>query len=79
QQQKYYVKLNLTIGIRASFMKAMDDSNELVYRQFANLFLKVGYLNISQEATLKEDLRIIDKFVYELIRKKRGQMKDGNL
>nr|GEV65401.1 cytochrome P450 704C1-like [Tanacetum cinerariifolium] len=62
------------------FMKAMDDSNELVYRRFADLLWKVKrYLNIGQEANLKENLRITDKFVYELIRKKRDQLKDGNL
>lgn len=62
------------------FMKAFDDSNGLVYWRFVDLLWKVKrYLNIGSEAALKENIRIVDNFVYELIRNKREQMEDGNL
>nr|AHF22080.1 CYP704A87 [Artemisia annua] len=62
------------------FMKAFDDSNELVYWRFADLLWRVKrYLNIGREAALKENIKIIDKFVYEIIRNKREQLKNRNL
>ncbi|KVI10055.1 cytochrome P450 [Cynara cardunculus var. scolymus] len=62
------------------FMKAFDDSNGLVYWRFVDLLWKVKrYLNIGSEAVLKENIRIIDNFVYKLIRNKREQMEDGNI
>nr|GEY48131.1 cytochrome P450 704C1-like isoform X1 [Tanacetum cinerariifolium] len=62
------------------FMKAFDDSNELVYWRYVDLLWRVKrYLNIGREAALKENIRIIDKFVYEIIRNKREQLKNRNL
>ena len=62
------------------FMKAFDDSNEVVYWRYADLLWRVKrYLNIGREAALKENIRIIDKFVYEIIRNKREQLKNRNL
>ncbi|KAL7612032.1 cytochrome P450 704C1 [Lactuca sativa] len=59
------------------FMEAFDASNGLVYWRFVDLLWKVKrYLNIGSEATLKEKIKIIDNFVYELIRNKREQMKN---
>ncbi|KAD5961282.1 hypothetical protein E3N88_12755 [Mikania micrantha] len=62
------------------FMKAFDDSNGLVYWRFVDLSWRVKrVLNIGSEAALKENIRIIDDFVYELIKNKREQMKNENL
>ncbi|KAI7745466.1 hypothetical protein M8C21_010482 [Ambrosia artemisiifolia] len=62
------------------FMKAFDDANALVYWRFVDLLWRVKrFLNIGSEAALKDNIRIIDKFVYELINNKRKQMKNGNL
>ncbi|KAM0069200.1 putative abieta-7,13-dien-18-ol hydroxylase [Helianthus debilis subsp. tardiflorus] len=62
------------------FMKAFDDSNGLVYWRFVDLSWRVKrFLNIGSEAALKDNIRIIDKFVYDLINNKREQMKNGNL
>ncbi|GJS46500.1 cytochrome P450 704C1-like protein [Tanacetum coccineum] len=62
------------------FMKAFDDSNELVYWRYVDLLWRVKrYLNIGREAALKENIRIIDKFLYEIIRNKREQLKNRNL
>ncbi|CAI9260972.1 unnamed protein product [Lactuca saligna] len=59
------------------FMEAFDESNGLVYWRFVDLLWKVKrYLNIGSEAALKEKIKIIDNFVYELIRNKREQMKN---
>ncbi|GJS46499.1 cytochrome P450 704C1-like protein [Tanacetum coccineum] len=61
------------------FMKAFDDANGLVFWRFVDLLWRVKRsLNIGGEAVLKENIRIIDNFVYDLIRDKREQMKIGN-
>nr|XP_043634772.1 cytochrome P450 704C1-like [Erigeron canadensis] len=61
------------------FMKAFDDSNALVYWRFMDLLWKVKrYLSIGSETTLKDNIRIIDSFVYRLIHNKREQMKNEN-
>lgn len=62
------------------FMKAFDDSNVIVYWRYVDLLWKIKrFLNIGMEATLKKNIQIIDSFVYELIRSKRDQMKNGDL
>ncbi|XP_076953102.1 cytochrome P450 704C1-like [Bidens hawaiensis] len=62
------------------FMKAFDESNRLVFWRFVDLLWKVKRIfNISSEADLKRNIRIVDEFVYGLIRNKREQMKDTNL
>lgn len=62
------------------FMKAFDDSNVIVYWRYVDLLWRIKrYLNIGYEATLKQNIRLIDNFVYALIRRKREQMKNGKL
>ncbi|KAL5727887.1 hypothetical protein ACHQM5_001031 [Ranunculus cassubicifolius] len=54
------------------FIKALDDANESVYWRYADLFWTVKrYLNIGSEAILRKNIRVIDNFVYEVIRSKR--------
>ncbi|KAJ0964118.1 hypothetical protein J5N97_029240 [Dioscorea zingiberensis] len=63
-------------GIR--FSKAFDDSNFITFHRFVDLFWKVKrYLNIGLEAKLKRNLKVIDDFVFQLIRRKRELMKSG--
>ncbi|KAJ0661859.1 putative abieta-7,13-dien-18-ol hydroxylase [Helianthus annuus] len=62
------------------FMKAFDESNSLTFWRFVDLLWKVKrYFSIGPEAELKKTIRMVDEFVYELIRNKREQMKDTNL
>ncbi|XP_076934378.1 cytochrome P450 704C1-like [Bidens hawaiensis] len=62
------------------FMKAFDESNSLVFWRFVDLLWKLKrFLSIGSEADLKQNIRIVDEFVYGLIRNKREQMQDTNL
>ncbi|MFS7945367.1 putative abieta-7,13-dien-18-ol hydroxylase [Helianthus anomalus] len=62
------------------FMKAFDESNSLTFWRFVDLLWKVKrYFSIGPEAQLKKTIRMVDEFVYELIRNKREQMKDTNV
>ncbi|KAK6121725.1 hypothetical protein DH2020_044535 [Rehmannia glutinosa] len=58
------------------FIKAFDDSNVIVYRRYVDVFWKVKrFLNIGLERNLKDNIKVIDDFVYKLIRRKREQMR----
>ncbi|KAK9060934.1 hypothetical protein SSX86_018114 [Deinandra increscens subsp. villosa] len=60
------------------FMKAFDESNSLVFWRFVDLLWKVKrFFNIGAEAGVKQNVRMVDNFVYELIRNKRKQMKNN--
>ncbi|KAI7755732.1 hypothetical protein M8C21_027774 [Ambrosia artemisiifolia] len=60
-------------GVR--FSRAFDDANELTCKRFVDLTWKVKrYLNIGSEAKLKENLKVVDEFVYNVIRIKSEQM-----
>lgn len=62
------------------FMKAFDDSNGLVYWRFVDLLWRVKrFFNIGSEAALKQNITIIDNFLYTLIRNKREQKKTESL
>uniref|UniRef100_A0A7N0T9C0 Cytochrome P450 n=1 Tax=Kalanchoe fedtschenkoi TaxID=63787 RepID=A0A7N0T9C0_KALFE len=59
------------------FTKAFDDSNSITFRRYIDMFWKVKrLLNIGLESSLKKNIKVINDFVYELIRYKREQMKD---
>lgn len=61
-------------GVR--FSKAFDDSNSIVFSRYADIFWDIKkLLNLGSEARLKRNLKVIDDFVYQLIRHKREQMK----
>ena len=56
----------------AEFMKAFDDSNEMIYWRIVDPFWKLKrFLNIGSEAALKKNIRVIDSFVYNVISTKR--------
>ncbi|XP_004306892.1 PREDICTED: cytochrome P450 704C1-like [Fragaria vesca subsp. vesca] len=55
-----------------AFMKAFDESSALTYWRYADPFWELKrYLCIGSEATLKQNARVLDDFVYQLIRSKR--------
>lgn len=57
------------------FMKAFDECNALVAWRFADPFWKLKrFLNMGSEASLKNNLKHVDDFVYELIRSKGKQV-----
>ncbi|KAJ0901213.1 putative abieta-7,13-dien-18-ol hydroxylase [Helianthus annuus] len=59
------------------FMTAFDDSNSIIFWRYVDLLWRVKrYFNVGSEATLKKNIRVIDNFVYELIERKREQMKN---
>lgn len=63
-------------GVR--FTKAFDDANEIVYWRFVDPFWKIRrFLNIGLEAALKRHMKVINDFVFKLIKHKREQMKTG--
>ncbi|KAI7737905.1 hypothetical protein M8C21_032169, partial [Ambrosia artemisiifolia] len=60
-------------GVR--FSRAFDDSNELSYNRLVDITWKMKkYLNIGSEAELKKNLKVVDEFVYKVIRIKSEQM-----
>ncbi|KAL5570101.1 hypothetical protein UlMin_026676 [Ulmus minor] len=62
------------------FTKAFDDSNVILYRRYVDLAWKIKrFLNLGLEATLKQNLKVINDFIFELIRQKREQMRNGEL
>jgi hypothetical protein len=62
------------------FSKAFDDSNFIVYWRYVDVLWRTKpFLNIGLEASLKENLKVINDFIFELIRCKREQMKDEKL
>ncbi|KAM0004276.1 putative abieta-7,13-dien-18-ol hydroxylase [Helianthus debilis subsp. tardiflorus] len=68
-------------GVR--FSRAFDDANELIYNRLVDITWKIKkYLNIGYEAELKKNLKLVDEFVYKVIRTKSEQMskpKDNSL
>lgn len=59
------------------FIKAFDDSNELVYWRYVDPLWKLKrYLNIGWEATLKKNIKFIHNFVDRVITTKREQMRN---
>ncbi|KAJ6840397.1 cytochrome P450 704C1-like isoform X1 [Iris pallida] len=60
------------------FSKAFDDANYIVFRRYSDVFWDLKrYLNVGQEAQLKKHIKVIDDFVFQLIRRKRELMKNG--
>ncbi|KAL0359004.1 UNVERIFIED_CONTAM: cytochrome [Sesamum angustifolium] len=59
------------------FIKAFDDSNVIVYWRYVDVFWKVKrFLNIGLERNLKDNIKVIDNFVYMLIHHKRERMRN---
>ncbi|KAK9928307.1 hypothetical protein M0R45_025450 [Rubus argutus] len=53
------------------FCKAFDDANEAtVYRIFDILWKIKRFLNIGREAVLRSNMKVVDQFIYKLIKRK---------
>lgn len=58
-----------------AFIKAFDDSNALTYQRYVDPFWKLKRsLNIGSEASLKRNIKVIDHFVYDLIKTERKRL-----
>jgi hypothetical protein len=50
------------------FSKAFDDSNFIVYWRYVDVFWRIKrFINIGLEASLKENIKVINDFIFELI------------
>ncbi|KAL3743682.1 hypothetical protein ACJRO7_018881 [Eucalyptus globulus] len=59
----------------AEFSRAFDDASAMTLWRYVDVSWKIKkFLNIGSEAALKKNVRIIDNFVYKLIRRKIEQM-----
>ncbi|OMP00540.1 Cytochrome P450 [Corchorus olitorius] len=55
------------------FMKAFDDSNEMIYWRYVDPFWKLKRaLNIGSEAALRKNIKLIDDFVQNVIKTKKN-------
>ncbi|XP_023741401.1 cytochrome P450 704C1 isoform X2 [Lactuca sativa] len=64
-------------GVR--FSRAFDDANTLTSRRFVDILWKIKkYFNIGSEAELKKNMKVVNEFVYDLIRIKIEQMDKTN-
>ncbi|GFY89995.1 cytochrome P450, family 704, subfamily A, polypeptide 2 [Actinidia rufa] len=59
----------------SAFIRAFDDSNALVYWRYVDPLWKLKrFLNVGSEASLKKNVKVIDDFVNDLIKRKRKQL-----
>ncbi|KAK3435049.1 hypothetical protein EUGRSUZ_D02436, partial [Eucalyptus grandis] len=59
----------------AEFSRAFDDASAMTLWRYVDISWEIKkFLNIGSEAALKKNIRIIDNFVYKLIRRKIEQM-----
>uniref|UniRef100_A0A0E0M9Z7 Cytochrome P450 n=1 Tax=Oryza punctata TaxID=4537 RepID=A0A0E0M9Z7_ORYPU len=57
------------------FAKAFDDAGEYLLLRYLNPFWKVArLLNVGAEATLKKRIKVVDEFVYKLIRARSDEL-----
>lgn len=57
------------------FSNAFDDSSAMTLRRYVDVFWSIKKaLNMGAEAELKKNIKVIDDFVYKLIRSKVEQM-----
>ncbi|KAI3770255.1 hypothetical protein L6452_01382 [Arctium lappa] len=60
------------------FSRAFDDANALIYRRLFDMSWKIKKaLNIGTESELQKNIKVIDDFVYKLIRTKIEQMNNA--
>ncbi|KAM1269673.1 hypothetical protein PS2_001822 [Malus domestica] len=53
------------------FADAFDVANEMTVYRYVDFFWKIKrFLNIRSEALLRKNIKVIDKFVYNLIKRK---------
>lgn len=58
-----------------AFITAFDESNGLVYWRYVDFLWKIKrFFNVGSEAVLRKNVKLIDDFVYQVIRNKRKQL-----
>ncbi|KAI3693317.1 hypothetical protein L6452_33152 [Arctium lappa] len=58
-----------------AFIKAFDDSNALIYWRYVDPLWKIKrFLNVGCEAALRNNIKLINDFVFNLISKRREQL-----
>ncbi|CAA7391770.1 unnamed protein product [Spirodela intermedia] len=71
-------ELNSLQGTNAEtreFLRALDESTELINRRYIDPLWKVmRFINVGSAAVLKDNVRIIDDYIHRLIRSKIAQM-----
>ncbi|KAK7260288.1 hypothetical protein RIF29_26217 [Crotalaria pallida] len=74
------IELNCSEGsskMGSEFMKAFDESNALIFQRYYDPFWRVKrFLNIGGEAKLKKNVKLIDKFVHGVIKRKKAQLEN---
>eukprot|EP01018_Ginkgo_biloba_P016139 Gb_31690 [translate_table: standard] len=62
-------------GPEASFAKAFDTSNAMLFRRYMDGLWKLKrFLNIGAEATMRKNIKILNDFVYKVIQSRRQEM-----
>ncbi|RWW66372.1 hypothetical protein BHE74_00026261 [Ensete ventricosum] len=70
--------LSGTDELGARFSQAFDDANSIVFWRYVDVLWRVKRrLDVGIEARLKRNIKVIDDFVFQLIRRKRDQMNNG--
>ncbi|MQL82171.1 hypothetical protein Taro_014631 [Colocasia esculenta] len=60
---------------RSGFVKALDDANSQINRRFINPFWKImRFLNTGMEKTLRQNIRVVDDYLYKVIHSKIAKM-----
>lgn len=61
-----------------NFGNAFDDSSAMIVWRYVDIFWRIKkFLNIGSEAALKRSTKIVNDFVFKLIRSKMEQMKNS--
>lgn len=61
----------------ARFSRAFDDASEITAWRYVDILWKIKKaLNVGMEAKLKQNIRVVDEFVYKLIHSKIQQMQN---
>lgn len=59
----------------ARFSNAFDDASALTLKRYVDITWRIKRLfNVGSEAKLKENVKVVDEFVYKLIQNKSQQM-----
>jgi len=70
---------NTNSGTEASFAKAFDTANDMLFWRYVDLAWKLKrYFNIGSEVTVKESIKTVDDFVYKVIQKRRREISVQN-
>eukprot|EP01018_Ginkgo_biloba_P016142 Gb_31692 [translate_table: standard] len=66
-------------GAEASFAKAFDSANAMVHWRYVDSFWRLKrYFNVGSEAILRQNIRIVDDFVYKVIKRRRQEISSQN-